>query len=277
MRNYVVLARSDAISTVLAGLLLLSLSLGGNYAWADEGCTNRTWDGTYVVSINGFRTTQPPQLIGAFSPVAVIGTFTFDGTGNVSRSITVSNGGQDFPVSDVGTYSVNPDCTGSVFFPDIGESFGLTTVERKTISMVTATQGESGAGTLMRQQVHACSQDQLQGAFAFSLNGWGSFQAPPLLVDGFFPVAVSGTWVLDGNGSVTRNLNLSFFGSVFPYQDAGAYQVNADCTASAYFPNDNEPFAIVFVDRNKLVTNALSVPGVSRVGAATLTKQRLNE
>ena len=270
--------RVGKTACVPAGLLLLNVLICAAYAVADQGCKDQDWHGTYVVSINGFRTSQtPPQLIPAFAPIAVIGTFAFDGAGNVSRSIAVSAGGQDFPLSDAGTYSVNPDCTGSVFFGDVGETFALTTIDGKTISIVTASQGESGAGLLVRQQVSACSLSQVQGTYVFAGNGWGAFQAPPLLVDGFFPVAVSGTWLFDGRGSVTRNLNLSFFGFVFPYQDTGTYQVNADCTGSAYFPNDTEPFAMIFVDRQKLITSTLSVPGVSRAGAATLTKQRLDD
>jgi len=69
---------------------------------------------------------------------------------------------------------------------------------------------------------------QTQGRYVFSGNGWGAFQPPPQLIDSFFAVAVSGTWLFDGKGSVSRNLNLSFFGFTFPYQDSGTYQVNPD-------------------------------------------------
>lgn len=268
---------SYAVCT-LAGLLLFTTLICASRALADEGCTNQSWRGTYVVSINGFRTSQPPpQLIGASAPVAVIGTFVFDGVGNVSRSITVSAGGQDFPLSDVGKYSVNADCTGQASFADVAEAYALTTEDGRTISIVTATPGEAGAGTLVKQHVRECNQDQLQGTYVFSGNGWGAFQPPPQLIDSFFAVAVSGTWLFDGKGSVSRNLNLSFFGFTFPYQDSGTYQVNPDCTASAYFPNDTEPFALIVVDTQKLVASALSLPGVSRAGAATLAKQHLGD
>ena len=96
-------------------------------------------------------------------------------------------------------------------------------------------------------------------------------------MDGFFPVAVSGYWVFDGKGSVSRNLNLSFFGFAFPYQDTGTYQVSSDCSASAQFKRDMEPFAMILVDHSTVFISAGSVSGVSRVGAARLAKQKLSE
>lgn len=261
-------------------ILAVTAVIGGSatYAHADGGCTNRSWRGAYVVAVNGFRTFQlPPQLIGAYGPVAVIGTMTFDGIGTVSRSLTVSYGGQDFPVIDSGTYSVNSDCTGLASFAATGEVFSLVSVNKKTISLVTATPGASGAGTLVKQQIQSCSQRQLQGTFVFTGNGLGAFQNPPLLIDAFFPVAVSGTWVFDGKGSVSRNLNLSFAGLIFPYQDSGSYTVKSDCTASAYFPNDSEPFAMVLVDAGTIVYSAQSVDGISRAGTGTLARQHLDE
>lgn len=245
---------------------------------ANARCDNSTWRGAYAVVLNGFRTLQqPPQLIGAFSPVAIVGTFTFDGDSNVQRSISVSAGGLDFLVVDAGTYAVNPDCSGTITFSDAGESFSLAAIDTKTLSVVTATLGESGAGTLVKQQDQSCDLRRLRGTYVFNGSGWGAFQDPPVQVDGFFPVAVSGFWIFDGKGSVSRNLNLSFFGLAFPYEDTGTYQVKPDCSASAYFTSDLEPFEMIFVDNSTLFTSAGTVPGVSRVGAATLTKQHLDD
>jgi hypothetical protein len=54
---------------------------------AAAGCTNTSLKGAYATAINALITFQtPPQQIGAFCPVAVSGTLTFDGVGNVARA-----------------------------------------------------------------------------------------------------------------------------------------------------------------------------------------------
>jgi hypothetical protein len=100
----------------------------------------------------------------------------------------------------------------------------------------------------------------------------GTFQNPPQLIDGFFPVSVVGTWTFDGKGGVTRSLSLVFGGFPNPYSDVGSYQVNSDCTVSAYFPSDDEPFKLIAVDATRLIEG---VAAVGRMGAGTLIKQRL--
>ena len=86
---------------------------------ATEGCTLKTLEGRYSISFSGVSTnpTAPPPtvptLINAFIPVAGIGIVTFDGYGNLSDVGTTSFGGVVSPIDAPGTYTVNPDCTGS--------------------------------------------------------------------------------------------------------------------------------------------------------------------
>ena len=118
-----------------------------------SGCTNKSLKGAYATAINGLIASQsPPQLIGAFYPVAVSGTLTFDGVGNVSRAFVFSFAGLPSPVNDPGTYQVNLDCTASATFPATGETFDLVVVDKQTATFINATTGAVGAGTLMRQQ-----------------------------------------------------------------------------------------------------------------------------
>jgi len=102
---------------------------------------------------NGFITFEtPPQRIGAFYPVAVSGTLTFDGVEKVSRAFVFSFAGMPSPVNDSGTYQVNSDCTASANFPGTGETFDLVVVDKKTATFINATTGAVGAGTLIQQQ-----------------------------------------------------------------------------------------------------------------------------
>ena len=80
-----------------------------------ESCSLETLKGGYGLTFHGLGTSGPvPAPIGAFIPVAGVGTVTFDGNGNLSLSETVSFGGQVVPLMTTGTYTVNPDCTGSL-------------------------------------------------------------------------------------------------------------------------------------------------------------------
>ena len=86
---------------------------------ATESCSLKTLEGRYSISFSGFSTnpTAPPPtvptLINAFIPVAGVGIVTFDGYGNLSDVGTTSSGGVVSPINVLGTYTVNPDCTGS--------------------------------------------------------------------------------------------------------------------------------------------------------------------
>ena len=84
-------------------------------ALEDESCSLGALKGRYGLTFHGFGTSGPvPAPINAFIPVAGVGMMTFDGSGNLSLSETVSFGGKVAPLTAVGTYTVNPDCTGSL-------------------------------------------------------------------------------------------------------------------------------------------------------------------
>ena len=139
-------------SIVLGLALWLMFSTRTGVVKADAGCTNASLKGAYATAINGLITFEtPPQRIGAFYPVAVSGTLTFDGVKNVSRAFVFSFAGTASPVNDEGTYQVNSDCTASASFPATGETFDLVVVDRQTATFINATTGAIGAGTLRRQ------------------------------------------------------------------------------------------------------------------------------
>jgi hypothetical protein len=254
--------------------VVLLLSCFNNSARA-EVCNSQHLRGTYALTLSGFRTLlTPPQAIGAFSPIAVGGTFRFDGNGSVSRFLLVSFAGQVFPVSDTGSYSVNTDCSGSTSFSDIPETHNLYIVDEKTVAIVTSTTGAAGATTLTKQHVEdECTDRSLRGAYVFIGNGLATFQTPPQSTDAFSPVSVAGTFTFDGKGTVLRAVSLSFAGLISPYDDTGIYHVNPDCTASASFASDAETFYLVFVN-SRTIAVTVSKAGVAGTGA--LLKQQLD-
>jgi hypothetical protein len=76
---------------------------------ADKGCSNATVKGTFSQRGTGFIT-APPTMAG---PMANVGTLTFDGNGGVTGSVINSLNGTTVSGTEAGTYTVNPDCTGT--------------------------------------------------------------------------------------------------------------------------------------------------------------------
>jgi hypothetical protein len=92
-------------------------TVGGLHAQGSQGCTNFTILGQYAFTITG-QILAPSAVAG---PVAGVALTTFDGFGNLTQVDHVTHNGV-VPVEAwrpaTGTYSVNPDCTGTfTFFP----------------------------------------------------------------------------------------------------------------------------------------------------------------
>jgi hypothetical protein len=76
---------------------------------ADKGCSNTILLGTFAYRISGFIIAPPAEA----GPFASVGTQIFDGNGGTTATAWVSQNGNIVPVTIKGTYTVNPDCTGS--------------------------------------------------------------------------------------------------------------------------------------------------------------------
>jgi len=98
-----------AKSFTLTAVAALTLSFSPTAKADDKGCSNASLQGTYGYTSIG-TITAPPDIAG---PVAEVGTQTFDGRGNTTATATLSSNGTLFPLTITGTYTVNPDCTGT--------------------------------------------------------------------------------------------------------------------------------------------------------------------
>ncbi len=248
-------------------------------------CSTSGVEGPYVFSVvPAFNSFQGPQgSINAFAPVALLGRYVFNKQGSVSRSLSVSlAGGPPFPVHDSGTYVVSPDCTGSVSFPDAGETLSFVIVSARTIAIGTTTLGEVGVGSLQKQELEQCTLDSLRGNYVYTANGvFATFAPvppnPPLLMDAFFPVSVVGLLTFDGRGGVKRNFpSVNFGGFSFPYADTGTYTVSADCSGSIDFQSDQESFSLILVNSRTVLAQIVvgPLPGPS---VATIVRQDLGD
>ena len=77
----------------------------------DRECSNASLQGSYGFTSTGTLLALPPPLAG---PYAEIGRQTFDGQGNTDGTATASADGNINNLTFLGTYVVNPDCTGSM-------------------------------------------------------------------------------------------------------------------------------------------------------------------
>lgn len=98
--------------TVVATVIVLGI---GSFARAGEAerCSNLTLRGSFGYTSTGMLlpSSTPPPFAGPFGE---IGRQTFDGHGNTEATATLSANGNIVRVTILGTYSVNPDCTGAM-------------------------------------------------------------------------------------------------------------------------------------------------------------------
>lgn len=94
----------------IAAVTALALSVAPTARADDKGCSNASLQGTFAYTGTGFIVT--PAV--AAGPFAEVGTQTFDGKGATTTTFTASQNGNIFQMTFTGTYTMNPDCTGTI-------------------------------------------------------------------------------------------------------------------------------------------------------------------
>jgi hypothetical protein len=96
--------------------------------YAQSGCSVATLNGHYAFSQPGWAGAGQGNQLPFFN----VGVVAFDGTtGTVSASFTGVSHGVVSTETDAGTYTVNPDCTGSMSFttgPGAGAAFNIVII-----------------------------------------------------------------------------------------------------------------------------------------------------
>jgi hypothetical protein len=95
---------------ILSGIALFAFGLSPAALADNKGCSNITVKGTYAFTGTG-SFVSPAALAG---PFAEVGTQSFDGRGGTTYAATLSQNGNIVSVAATGTYTVNPDCTGTM-------------------------------------------------------------------------------------------------------------------------------------------------------------------
>lgn len=76
----------------------------------NRGCSNSMLNGAYAYTSTG-SIASPPIVAG---PFVEVGVQDFDGKGDTTATATLSQNGNILQVSITGTYTLNPDCTGTM-------------------------------------------------------------------------------------------------------------------------------------------------------------------
>ena len=100
-----------AKSFTMAAVTALALSVAPTANADDKGCSNLSISGsTFAVTTTGFYVAAPDPVGPAFAQVSMQ---TFDGRGGTSNAGMANTNGNVGQANNTGTYTVNPDCTGT--------------------------------------------------------------------------------------------------------------------------------------------------------------------
>ena len=105
-----IMTSSTIAKSLTIAVTAFALSVAPTAKADDKGCSNASITGTFAVTTTGFVVAAPAPAGPAFAQVSMQ---TFDGKGgttNLGMSNTNGNVGQ---ASNTGSYTVNPDCTGT--------------------------------------------------------------------------------------------------------------------------------------------------------------------
>ncbi len=117
----------SALMVLAAVAALMSVVTTSKYGFqsvhAQNGCTNAALSGNYLFHYSGFNSKR--NNYATELPIAAVGVGTFDGTGNASFSYHDAFNGHIGATTtpDIGTYSVNSDCTFTLADPAAGQTW----------------------------------------------------------------------------------------------------------------------------------------------------------
>ena len=108
-----VLSGFQAVGILALLLLCAQIPVAQSESSKVKECSNATLRGSFGYTSTGALTTSyvPAPLAG---PFAEVGRQTFDGKGATDATATLSANGNIVAVTIEGTYTVDPDCTGTM-------------------------------------------------------------------------------------------------------------------------------------------------------------------
>lgn len=210
---------------------------------------NASLNGPYEVLLVTWTSVQNVTNVG------YLGILTFNGSGGVTGSFTISTGGITTNDTYSGTYSVSRNGTGTLSVTDstnntLALAFVIDASELKFVQ--TNPNGDTAVtnGTGIAQGTGTFSNASLKGNYGFLENKWDTTSDP----NSSEPDTTEGIMAFNGKGAVTVSFTDEHKGAVAMTTGSGTYSVNADGTASASITLSNTrvvTFAMVLNARGK--------------------------
>jgi hypothetical protein len=247
-------------SMLRAGLFIGFFALAG-LLQAQTTCSSSDLRGEFATQPQGILT------IGPFAgPFAATGIIHFDGVGRFEGVATSSfNGSVIFPFDAVGTYSVTPDCFVNIFEETLRIAFeGYVAQGKNEVVLFQPQDTAITTNVLRRLQISSCSAATLRNNWAIQASGSN------IITSGSF--AQNGRLRFDGNGNFTGVTASSRNGILIRNTVTGTYRMNADCTFTARFTDENGQlsnfFGTMFGDGSGFIfiysNDGLVIPGQAR-------------
>ena len=199
-------------------------------------CSASMLNGTYSLSENGRQISSTGTLTSTLDEA---GQVTFDGAGAFTYSAVAAVPGASGPISGVGTYTVNSNCTGTALTAGKNASTSAVVVwnggRNFNIAGFDANYVYSGSGG--SAQPPACGTATLSGAYPLQETGVIAIGAA--IQEG---ADSAGILQFDGQGNATGSITGSLAG--MPPQTvslSGTYAVAANCTATATLMASGSP------------------------------------
>jgi len=143
-----------AMCGLLVFAVFLWLLLSAGEINAQVRCSDTTLSGCFGITWTGDCVTC--DLVG---PRAGVGQITFNGQGGLSGSVTKSKDGNIGQATATGTYTVNPDCTGSATITDSdGEArnFSFVIVETFIVGAIEVFGIQTDSGRVITLDLKRC-------------------------------------------------------------------------------------------------------------------------
>ena len=143
-----------AMCGLLVFAVFLWLLLSAGEINAQVSCSDTTLSGCFGITWTGDRIDG-----GNPGPRAGVGQIIFNGQGSLSGSVTKSSNGVISQVTGTGTYTVNPNCTGSVTITDSdGEirDFNFVIVETFIVGAIEVFAIQTDTGRVITLDLKRC-------------------------------------------------------------------------------------------------------------------------
>jgi len=211
-------------------------------------CSNASLKGAYGFHIGG-------TVLSGGTPRGILDRISFDGNGHFTDAITFNDNGTITHRNDSGAYTVNADCTATIFTSrggivpivvvDAGKEFYQLNVGGSGVGNASSVVFLSNSAKKQFPDDHdqECSNASLKGAYGF----FSGQTAVPART----PLAALGRSNFDGKGNFTSTVTLNNNGTATQIHDFGPYTVNADCTGKIGILGGIGTIEIVLVDSGK--------------------------